>query len=64
MNTCIEARDALSKIDGVIRAHPFALNGSVLVYVANQKALTEEKVKEALKTTKDMSLRKMEPFRG
>ena len=64
MSTCVEARDALSKIDGVIRAHPFGLNGTVLVYVSNEKGFTEDKVKEALKTTKDLSLRKMEQLRG
>ncbi|MFM1872473.1 MAG: hypothetical protein RL398_1895 [Planctomycetota bacterium] len=61
MGTAIETRDVLSKLDGVIRVHPNGLNGKALVYVKDKKSLTEEKLKEAFKGSKDLSFRKMEP---
>jgi hypothetical protein len=60
MSTAIEARDALSKIEGVIRVHPNGLNGKTLVFVKDKKDLDETKVKEALKGTKKLLLRKMQ----
>ena len=60
MSTAIEARDALSKIEGVIRVHPNGLNGKALVFVKDKKNFDEAKVKEALKGTKKLLLRKME----
>ena len=58
MNTAIEARDVLSKLDGVIRVHPNGLNGKCLVYVKDKESFTKEVATEALAKTKDLSLRK------
>lgn len=60
MNTAIETRDVLSKLDGVIRVHPNGLNGKALVFVKDKKAFTEEVAKQALQGTKDLRLRKFE----
>jgi hypothetical protein len=55
----------LSELAGVIRVHPFGLNGKVLVYVSDKKAFTEQAVSDALlKGTKELRLRKMEPAKG
>ncbi len=64
MGTAIEARDALKKLDGVIRVHPNGLNGKALVYVKDKKTFTEDKVKEAFKGSKDLTFRKMEVTNG
>lgn len=60
MNTAIETRDVLSKLDGVIRVHPNGLNGKALVFVKDKKAFTEQVAKQALAATKDLRLRKFE----
>jgi len=44
----------------VIRVHPNGLNGKALVFVKDKKNFDEAKVKEALKGTKKLLLRKME----
>ena len=59
MSTAIEARDALSKIDGVIRAHPNGLNGKALVFVKDKKAVGREEFKKAFEGSKKLSFRKM-----
>jgi hypothetical protein len=64
MSTAIEARDALSKIEGVIRVHPNGLNGKALVFVKDRKNFDEAKVKEALKGTSKLLFRKMEVARA
>lgn len=64
MSSCVEAREVLSKLEGVIRVHPFGLNGKALVLVSDKKAFTEKKVEEALKATKELRLRKMEKVSG
>ena len=63
MSTAIEARAALSKIEGVIRVHPNGLNGKALVFVKDKKKFDEARVKEALKTSK-LLFRKMEVVRA
>lgn len=60
MNTAIETRDVLSKLEGVIRVHPNGLNGKALVFVKDKKAFTEECAKKALAATKELRLRKFE----
>ena len=60
MATAIETRDVLSKLDGVIRVHPNGLNGKALVFVKDKKAFTQEAVKTALATTKELRMRKCE----
>jgi hypothetical protein len=59
MGTAIETRDVLSKLPGVIRVHPNGLNGKAYVYVSDKKAITKEKISEAMSTTKKLRLRKM-----
>ena len=64
MGSAVAAREALAGIPGVIRAHAFGHNGKALVFVSDKKALTEEKVGEALRlapSTDPLALRKMEP---
>ena len=58
MNTAIETRDVLSKLDGVIRVHPNGLNGKCLVFVKEKKDLTKEIAEEALAKTKELRVRK------
>jgi hypothetical protein len=60
MNTAIETRDVLSKLDGVIRVHPNGLNGKALVFVKDKKAFTPDAAKTALATTKELRMRKCE----
>ena len=60
MNSSIETRDVLSKLDGVIRVHPNGLNGKALVFVKDKKAFTPDAAKTALATTKELRLRKCE----
>ena len=61
MATAIEARDALSKLDGVIRVHPNGLSQKALVFVKDKKSFSEAKVKETLlKNTGKLTFRKME----
>lgn len=60
MNTAIETRDVLSKLEGVIRVHPNGLNGKALVFVKDKKAFTEDGAKKALAATKELRLRKFE----
>ncbi|MEY4672463.1 MAG: hypothetical protein RL148_247 [Planctomycetota bacterium] len=64
MSSCIETREVLSKLEGVLRVHPFGLNGKCTVMVSDKKAFTEKKVEEALKATKELRLRKMEKVSG
>lgn len=59
MGTAIETRDVLSKLPGVIRVHPHGLNGKAYVYVNDKKAITKDKISEAMSTTKKLRLRKM-----
>lgn len=59
MGTAIETRDVLSKLPGVIRVHPNGLNGKAYVYVNDKKAITKDKISEAMSTTKKLRLRKM-----
>ena len=59
MGTAIETRDVLSKLPGVIRVHPNGLNGKAYVYVSDKKAITKDKISEAMSTTKKLRLRKM-----
>jgi hypothetical protein len=58
MGTAIETRDVLSKLDGVIRVHPNGLNGKAMVFVKDKKAVTKQKVEEALAGTRKLRLRK------
>ena len=60
MATAIETRDVLSKMDGVIRVHPNGLSGKALIFVKGKKAVDADKVKEALKGSLKLSLRRME----
>jgi hypothetical protein len=60
MNSSIETRDVLSKLDGVIRVHPNGLTGKALVFVKDKKAFTPDAAKTALATTKELRLRKCE----
>jgi len=64
MATAIETRDLLSKLEGGIRVHPNGLNGKALVFYADKKAVDADKIKEALKGSSKLSLRKMEIARG
>lgn len=59
MGTAIETRDVLSKLDGVIRVHPNGLNGKAMVFVKDKKAVTKEKIEQALAGTAKLRLRKM-----
>jgi hypothetical protein len=63
MNSSIETRDVLSKLDGVIRVHPNGLNGKALVFVKDKKAFTPDSAKTALATTKELRMRKCEPVK-
>jgi hypothetical protein len=60
MNTAVETRDVLSKVDGVIRVHPNGLNGKALVFVKDKKVFSPDAAKTALATTKDLRMRKCE----
>ena len=39
MSTAVRARAALADFPGVIRVHPYGLNGRVRVYLSDKKAL-------------------------
>ena len=49
MSSCVKARAALSDFDGVVRVHPYGLNGRVMVYVSKRDALDKETIEGALK---------------
>lgn len=51
MPSCLEARETFSKLEGVVRAHPYGHNGRVLVFVSDKKAITEEIIEEALRSS-------------
>jgi hypothetical protein len=60
MSTALEARAALSKLDGVVRVHAFGHNGKAVVMFADKKPLTKEMVDEVLKGSSKLKLRKLE----
>ena len=60
----METREVFSKLDGVIRVHPFGHNGKCLVYVKNKKTFNEKVATEALAKTKKLRVRKMKQVRG
>lgn len=60
MSSAQETRAVLSKLDKVTRLLAYGHNGKVLVFVSEKDALDQDKVKEALKQTKKLTLRKME----
>ncbi len=61
MSTALQTREVLSKLEGVLRVHPFGNNGKALVYVAEKAKFTEEAAAKAmLQSTKDLRVRKME----
>lgn len=53
----------MSKIEGVIRVHPFGINCTALVFVSDPDKLTETAVQDALRRTSELSLRKMKRIR-
>jgi hypothetical protein len=61
MTSSLEAREALSKMEGVIRVHAFGHNGKALVVMSDKKGPTKDKIEEALKpTSTKLRLRKMD----
>lgn len=64
MNTAIQTRDVLAKLDGVIRVHPNGLNGKALVFVKDKDAFTEEVATKALEGTEKLRLRKWKKATG
>jgi hypothetical protein len=54
----------LSKLDGVIRVHPFGHNGKALVYVSKASSFDEKAATEAMAKTKKLRVRKMKRVRG
>ena len=59
MDSAIETRDVLSKVDGVTRVHPNGLNSTALVFVKDPKKTTVEALEKALEGTQKLRLRKL-----
>jgi hypothetical protein len=58
--TAVEARNLLSKVEGVIRVHPDGTTGKALVFVKDRKAVDADKIREALKASVRLRFQKME----
>lgn len=54
----MEIRGILSKVDGVIRVHPYGANGRVRVYVTRKGAITKKSVEKLLSEHKKFRVRK------
>jgi len=60
LGTAVEARNLLSKVEGVIRVHPDGTTGRALVFVKDRKAVDGDKIREALKASVRLRFQKME----
>ena len=57
MDTAIETRDVLSKLDGVLRVHPNGVTAKALIYVRGKSKVTEDMIGKALQGAKKLSLK-------
>lgn len=61
MSSALEARAALSKLEGVVRVLAYGHNGKAVVVLSDKKSPSKERIEELLKpTSKGLKLRRIE----
>ena len=56
--SCVEIREILKKVDGVVRVHPYGANGKVIVHTTKKGVITKKVAEGLLKDQPKLKVRK------